>query len=166
MPTHLCQSPLYFNITLSIAQNLLYPESAVGMRNLTTFGILNLDVGCIGSNGVDVVSVPETSIYKHARPILPEYHIRLSRQARMIKPIAEAISPKKLPDDNLRLSVLAPDSRHIPASYFLGTIHMKLSPYSATFQTSASTVTKHLYVFAATIWAKSSFIFVIVWFHK
>ena len=125
MPTHLCQSPLYFNITLSVTQNLLYPEWAVGMRNLTTFGILNLDVGCIGSNGVDVVSVPETSIYKHARPILPEYHIWLSRQARMIKPIAKPLAQR-----NFLTTISGLVSLPLIAAIFLLLISLALSIWS------------------------------------
>lgn len=120
MPTHLRQSPLHLNITLPVAQYLLYPEGAVSMRNLTTFGVLYLDIGCIRSKGMDVVSMPETSIHEYARPVFSKHHVRLPWQARMIKSIAKAISPKKFPNDNLRLGVFALDSRHILASHFLG----------------------------------------------
>ena len=60
-----------------------------------------------------VMTVPETSIYKYARLILPQYHIRLPRQPRMVKTIAETVRPQEVPHYHLRLSILTMDSRHI-----------------------------------------------------
>ena len=60
-----------------------------------------------------VMTVPETSIYEYARLIPPQYHVRLPRQSRMVKAIAETMRPQEVPHYHLRLSILAMDSRHI-----------------------------------------------------
>ena len=57
--------------------------------------------------------MPEAPIHKDARPIFPHYDIRLSRQPRMVQPVAEPLSPQPFSDYHLRLRVLAVDGRHI-----------------------------------------------------
>ena len=57
--------------------------------------------------------MPETPIHKDTRPVLPHHDVWLSRQPRMVQPVAEPLSPQPFPDHHLRLRVLAVDGRHI-----------------------------------------------------
>ena len=60
-----------------------------------------------------MVTVPETSINEYARLILPQHHVRLPRQPRMVKTITETVRPQEVSHYHLRLSILTMDSRHI-----------------------------------------------------
>ena len=63
-----------------------------------------------------VVPVPETAMYKYHCPSRREHKVRLSRQLAVVKAIAEAECMQSVPNDDLRLCILAPDSGHHPAA--------------------------------------------------
>ena len=62
---------------------------------------------------MNVVSVPEASVHKDARPVLPHYNVRFPWQPWMIQTIAVPMSPQPTTHHHLRLCVLAVDSGHV-----------------------------------------------------
>jgi hypothetical protein len=73
------------------------------------------------------VSMPEASVHKDTRPILPKHQVRMSWQALMIQSIPESPFPQPTPHNHLRLRVLRPNSRHVIMTLLRGkTIHIRL----------------------------------------
>jgi len=62
---------------------------------------------------MDVVSVPEASIHKDARPVLSQHNVGLPRQSLMIQPIPIPMSPQPTAHHHLRLRVFASDGSHV-----------------------------------------------------
>ena len=57
--------------------------------------------------------MPETSIYKDAGPVLPQYQVRMSGQPLVVQTITESPTPQPFAHNHLRLRVLRPNRRHI-----------------------------------------------------
>ena len=83
MPAHLRQFPLFLLIALLVPPNLRHPELPVRLGNLTTLRVHNVITPLALWRGVGgeahIVSMPKTPIHKDARPILPQYQVRMSR---------------------------------------------------------------------------------------
>ena len=58
------------------------------------------------------MTVPETAVDKHGRPVFREDDVGLSRKVGCVQTVAEPQLPQSLPDENFRLCVLAADVRH------------------------------------------------------
>jgi len=69
---------------------------------------------------MDVVSMPEATVHKDARPVLPHHNVRLPRQPLMIQPVSIPMSPQPTAYHHLRLRVLSVDGRHIVVALLRG----------------------------------------------
>jgi hypothetical protein len=64
-----------------------------------------------------IMPMPEAAMNKDYRPVLGKNKVRLSRQAFVVKQIAEALCVQASPDDHFRLCILPPDASHHSASH-------------------------------------------------
>ena len=60
--------------------------------------------------------MPVASINLHHRPVAREYKIRFSWQSLVVLDITKAFAKQRLPDYNLKPSILVSDTRHYLAS--------------------------------------------------
>ena len=77
MPSHFCQSLLYFNVALFVTEYLFHPETAVGVWNLAAVGVLNIDI--VFMDDMDVMPMPEASVYEYAGTIPKKHNVRFPR---------------------------------------------------------------------------------------
>ena len=91
-----------------VALELLFPEGPVAFRCRRVF--------------TPLVPVPETAVDKNHCPVLRQYDIRFAGHGADV--FAEAVSRpvEQGADEDFRLGVFAPDSRHIPASPVWGEV--------------------------------------------
>jgi len=117
MPPHRGKFLLHPQVALLVSPDLGHPELPIRLRNLTALGIIKFFAPLAFWRGVGgeahIVTMPEAPIHKDTRPVLPHHDVWLSRQPRMVQPVAESLSPQPFPDHHLRLRVLAVDGRHI-----------------------------------------------------
>ena len=99
VPTHLCQFLLLFLVPFLVPLNLLLPKVGIRLWHPEVLA--------------SIVSMPKASVDKHARAVLAQYNIRMARQARIVQPVSEALSPQIFAHKNLRLRVLGMNSSHI-----------------------------------------------------
>ena len=62
--------------------------------------------------------VPETTIDKDNRPILPQHDIGMTGQTGMVQPVPESSRKQIFSDYHFRLGILAADSSHTPMTLF------------------------------------------------
>lgn len=115
MPPHSRQLALHLTVTLLVPSYLINPELCVRPWYPATFRTLHYELWIMHCD-LRMVTVPETSINEYTRLILPQHHIRLPRQPRMVKTIAETMRPQEVSHYHLRLSILTMDSCHIHMS--------------------------------------------------
>lgn len=99
MPAHLGQLLLLTLVTGLVALNLLRPEVDIGLRHAEI--------------AASLMTMPEAAIDKDAATIPPQHKVRVSRQATVVKAVAEALPPQITPHNHLRLRVLGSDCRHV-----------------------------------------------------
>lgn len=87
VPSHSCQSPLNFLVTLSVAFNLVLPEVGMGLRQ---------------AKRTTVVAMPKAPVHKDACAIPPQHDIGVTWQPSMINPIAKSMLPKVMAHHNFR----------------------------------------------------------------
>ena len=105
VPTHLCQLPLLFLIPFFVALDFLLPKISIRLWHLKVFAAF--------------VSMPETSVDKHARAVFPQHQVGVPGETRGVETVAEAMFPKIVTDDYLRVCTLGPNRGHI-TMYLLG----------------------------------------------
>ena len=99
MPAHGGELAAHLPVPFLVPLHLIDTERRVSLRHRVTFAAL--------------VSVPETTVDKDARPVLPHHDVGFPRKARMIQTVTEAMSPQPFPHHHLRLGVFAVDGSHI-----------------------------------------------------
>ena len=109
VPAHFSQFTLFLLVTLLVSSNLSYPELTIRLRNLAAPRTLDVIFRLTSYIIHHVVSMPEASIYKDARPILPQYQVWMSWQPLVVQPIPEPTFPQSTPHNHLRLRVLRVD---------------------------------------------------------
>lgn len=63
--------------------------------------------------------MPETAMNEDYCMVFRQHDIRMSRQLPVMQPVPETVTVQILPDDHLRLRILAPYPGHHPAAGFL-----------------------------------------------
>ena len=79
VPAHSGKFDLHFHITLFVTPYFVGPEFRIGFR----YSVI----------ATAFMPMPEASIHKDTRPVLPHHNIWLPRQSWMIKPITESTPP-------------------------------------------------------------------------
>ena len=106
MPSHFSQRLLLLLVAHLVPSNLLHPEVAVCLRNLTTLRILRL-------YHIHVMPMPEAAIHEDAGAVFPQYQVRMPRQPFVVQPVSESPFPQPMSHDHFRLRVLRTNSRHV-----------------------------------------------------
>lgn len=119
VPSHPCQLSLCLPVAFLVPSYLVYPELPVGLRYSATIRVLNLFVSlALLRSKTHMVSMPETSIHKYARPVFPQHKVRMSWQSSVIQSVSESPFPQPSSHGHLRSCILRPYSRHVPMSLF------------------------------------------------
>ena len=117
VPAHLGQFPLFLLVTFLVSAYFRHPELTVRLWNLAALRTLQayspLALWRGGGGEATLVSMPETSIHKDARPVFPQHQVRMSRQSLMIQSESESSTPQSTTHYHLRLRILRLDSRHV-----------------------------------------------------
>ena len=111
MPSHFSQPLLLLLVAHLVPANLLHPEVAVCLRNLTTLRIIRL-------YHIHVMPMPEAAIHEDAGAVFPQYQVRMPRQPFVVQPVSESPFPQPMSHDHFRLRVLRTNSRHVFVSLF------------------------------------------------
>ena len=111
MPSHFSQRLLLLLVAHLVPANLLHPEVAVCLRNLTAHRILRL-------YHIHVMPMPEAAIHEDAGAVFPQYQVRMPRQPFVVQPVSESPFPQPMSHDHFRLRVLRTNSRHVFVSLF------------------------------------------------
>ena len=106
MPSHFSQRPLFLLVAHLVSANLLHPEVAVCLRNLTTLRILRL-------YHIHVMPMPKAAIHEDAGAVFPQYQVRMPRQPFVVQPVSESPFPQPMSHYHFRLRVLRTNSRHV-----------------------------------------------------
>ena len=72
MPSHFSQRQLLLLVAHLVSANLLHPEVAVCLRNLTALRILRL-------YHIHVMPMPKAAIHEDAGAVFPQYQVRMYR---------------------------------------------------------------------------------------
>gem|GEM_PF-4378886 len=97
-PVHVQKRPDCRQVALSIGGEFRIPEVCSCLRQ--------------PEERATRMAMPEAPVYKHRSLPLRKHKVRLSREGVRMKSKAEAARPKLPSDNDLRRSVLGPDSRH------------------------------------------------------
>ena len=79
VPAHTCQLLLLFLIPFFVALDFLFPKISIRLWHPKVFAAF--------------VSMPETSVDKHARTVFPQHQVGMPGQPRVVEAVAEATPP-------------------------------------------------------------------------
>ena len=113
MPSHWCKSLLFSQVTSLIAFYLCIPKICVSLWQHVILAVL--------------VPMPETTVDKDYRTILAQHNIWMTRQTRVVQPIAKPSAEQVLPHQNLRLGTLTSYRWHTTMALLLGQFVHKLT---------------------------------------
>lgn len=106
MPSHRCKLVLFSQVTSLIALYLCFPKICVSLWQHIILAVL--------------VPMPKTTVYKDYRTILTQHNIWMTRQTRVVQPIAKPSAEQVLPHQNLRLGTLTSYRCHTTMALLLG----------------------------------------------
>ena len=99
MPSHLCQLPLLFLVTLFVTHDFLLPKVGIRLRKSEVL--------------TAIMSVPEAAVDKHTRAVLAQHDIGMTGQTRIVQSVSESLSPQIFAHKYLRLGIRRANRSHI-----------------------------------------------------
>ena len=99
MPSHLCQLPLLFLVTLFVTHDFLLPKVGIRLRKSEVL--------------TAIMSVPKAAVDKHTRAVLAQHDIGMTGQTGIVQPVSESLSPQIFAHKYLRLSIRRANSGHV-----------------------------------------------------
>ncbi len=113
VPAHACQFALLFAVAGFVARYLGLPERRAAFGHDEMLAAF--------------VSVPKASVYKNNRAVFPHYDVGVSRQPRVVQPVAVAVGKQVAPHHEFGLGAFAADGCHAAAALFFGEfVHVRV----------------------------------------
>ena len=105
VPSHLGQLHQSLLVPCFVPFYFVFPKLCIGLGHFESLAV--------------VMPVPETAIDEDACTVFSHDKVGVSRQSFMVKPVSEPLGEEVFPDDDFRLGVFRPDSRHHLVPFFL-----------------------------------------------